>query len=358
MSLIVQELCGSIKALNVVAKKIIQHQSKSCKVILSSKWKIDLGQYEQTTKFAKRQYSDIPSNGTCSMPNHYCLICGKSFFDSKALNLHISRTHMTSILQILRDDPMNTYKAIFGSENFKGESGGVLDFKNAMTITLEGKYKGMWKCWNDGTHGGPIKAIMKINPNLTFAQAAEEGAKIAKKLKHKSDEEVKVKDLHSLDTGKNNIVLKIDSNKVEQNRILAAQNIWQICNNLKGSLAEVYLVEHRHIPQELIPRLAFKFLPRDTLWSYTDYDKHGVPLQVKNRTPALVVPVKDMHNEVRGIQRIFLDKKSGEKSKQMKKVKLSKGVIRSAAGIVQPGQSNQILFLAEGPETGAFCGKL
>ena len=91
------------------------------KVILSSKWKIDLGQYEQTTKFAKRQYSDIPSNGTCSMPNHYCLICGKSFFDSKALNLHISRTHMTSILQILRDDPMNTYKAIFGSENFKAE---------------------------------------------------------------------------------------------------------------------------------------------------------------------------------------------------------------------------------------------
>ena len=90
MSLIVQELCGSIKALNVVAKKIIQHQSKSCKVILSSKWKIDLGQYEQTTKFAKRQYSDIPSNGTCSMPNHYCLICGKSFFDSKALNPYLA----------------------------------------------------------------------------------------------------------------------------------------------------------------------------------------------------------------------------------------------------------------------------
>ena len=196
MSLIVQELYGSIKADNVLAKQTILPQSKSCKVILSSKCKIQPGQYDQTTKCVQRQYSDIPRNRTCSLQKHYCLICGKNFFDSKALNLHISRHHMTSILQILRNDPINTYKAIFGSENFKGESGGVLDFKDALTITLEGKYQGMWRCWKDGTYGGPIKAIMKINPNLTFAQAVDEGAKIAKQLKHKStNSKINLKDL-------------------------------------------------------------------------------------------------------------------------------------------------------------------
>ena len=87
--------------------------------------------------------------------------------------------------------------------------------------------------------------------------------------------------------------------------------------------------------------------------SYTDYDEQGMPFRVENLTPSLVVPVRDVNEDITAVQRIFLDKKSGGKPKTMKRHKYSKGVLHGSAGVVQKGKPGNIVFAAEGPETAA-----
>ena len=356
MSLIVPKFSHGIKSLRKISRLIIKHH-RCHEMILWSHLKIlHCPPYQKTTK---KLFSDLPRNENHSVKTYKCLICGKDCLDEKRLTIHLNRTHMPSIMEQLRNDPMNTYMAIFGSKNFKSQSGGHLDFKGALTVQLEGKYSGLWRCWTDGKYGGPIKAIMRCNPNLTYHQAVETGAKIASRLKHESKGGIiATETLPKTDIRKESSDIKNELQDTEKYRILAAQSLWQSCKRLRGSLAEKYLVKHRCIPQDVIPRLAFKFLPRDTLWSYTDYDKNGEPLQVKNYNPALIVPVKNKNNELCGVQRIFLDRISGGKSKIKSQVKFSKGVLRGGAGIVQFGQPNELLFLAEGPETGASIASI
>ena len=354
MSLAVKELCCGIKSLKGVSRQIIQQLVMPGRLITLPLCNVEVKtHYRELTKNTVRFYSDFPRNKASLAKKYKCLICGKDHFDEKSLNVHLNRCHVTKILEQLRNDPLNTYKAIFGNENYKGQSSGQIDFKNALTVTMEGKYYGMWKCWTDGKYGGPIKAIMRCNPNFTYAQAVEAGAKIANRLKLETSQRSENDSLTSEDK---TLKTTIPKNKVRndgEHRILAAQNIWQNSRRLKGSLAEKYLVDHRSIPPDIIPRLAFKFLPRDTLWSYTDYNNDGEPIQMKNYTPALVVPVKNIDDKISAVQRIFLDKDTGAKSKLKNQVKYSKGVIRGGAGIVQYGQPNELLFIAEGPETGA-----
>ena len=353
MSLAVKELCCGIKSLKGVSRQIIQQLVMPGRLITLPLCNVEVKTHRELTKNTVRFYSDFPRNKASLAKKYKCLICGKDHFDEKSLNVHLNRCHVTKILEQLRNDPLNTYKAIFGNENYKGQSSGQIDFKNALTVTMEGKYYGMWKCWTDGKYGGPIKAIMRCNPNFTYAQAVEAGAKIANRLKLETSQRSENDSLTSEDK---TLKTTIPKNKVRndgEHRILAAQNIWQNSRRLKGSLAEKYLVDHRSIPPDIIPRLAFKFLPRDTLWSYTDYNNDGEPIQMKNYTPALVVPVKNIDDKISAVQRIFLDKDTGAKSKLKNQVKYSKGVIRGGAGIVQYGQPNELLFIAEGPETGA-----
>ena len=303
---------------------------------------------------------DHPYPGTWSVKNHVCFICGKSFYDIKGLNIHLTKQHSSFVIQTLRKNSIKAYKDIFGRENFKGISGNCMDFKNAITVNLKGNYEGIWTCWTDGSRGGPIKAIMRVNPDISYAEAIKMGALIA----GISDKDLKANkaiggEFHTEDMGwsikesrKN-----LDSyDKAQNQRKLVAQEIWDKSVELEGSLGEVYLVKHRRIPPETIPRLEFKFLPHRSPWetiSYTDYDDNGMPYKVDNITPSLVVPVKDINGNISGIQRIFLDKNSGGKPKFKKQNKYSKGVLNGAAGVVQTGQPGQILFVAEGPETGA-----
>ena len=353
MSLAVKELSCSIKTLKGLSRQIIQQLVMPGRLITLRLCNVEVKTHREFTKNTVRLYCDLPRNKAYFAKKYKCLICGKDYFDEKSLNVHLNRIHVTTIIEQLRNDPLNTYKAIFGSENYKGQISGQIDFKNALTVTTEGKYYGMWKCWTDGKYGGPIKAILRCNPNFTYVQAVEAGAKIANRLKLETSHKSEIGSFTSTGNSLKTAILKSKERNDEGHRILAAQNIWQNSRRLKGSLAEKYLVDHRSIPPDIIPRLAFRFLPRDTLWSYTDYNNDGEPIQVKNYTPALVVPVKNINDEISAVQRIFLDKDTGAKSKFKNQAKFSKGVIRGGAGIVQYGQPNELLFVAEGPETGA-----
>lgn len=352
----------SVGRISNIVSFLFNKHSKSNEHTETSRFKSQSGycQLQRTLCTNKTFLCDSPYPGSWTVKKYSCIICGKSFFDINGLNMHITRQHTFVVTNHLRKDPIHTYKAIFGIENFKGNVGGQLDFKDALTVTLKGQYAGMWKCWSDGSYGGPIKAIMRVNPALTYADAVKAGADIA----GLSIKELKANpggnnDLGNLDTSWTVIESRKaigELDKAEAQRKLVAQEIWSKCIDLEGTLGEIYLVEHRHIPQEIIHRLEFKYLPHRSMWetiSYTDYDEHGMAIKVENITPSLVVPVKDLYGNVSGVQRIFLDKMSGGKPKNKKQNKFSKGLIRGGAGVVQTGQPFQTVFVAEGPETGA-----
>jgi hypothetical protein len=46
-----------------------------------------------------------------------------------------------------------------------------------------------------------------------------------------------------------------------------ARSIWEASKDLKGSLGEKYLIEHRKIPRRYVRRLDFRFLPEGALYS-------------------------------------------------------------------------------------------
>ena len=168
----------------IISNKVvfqIKRLSKWNEHTVTSPFKSKFGhcQFQRTISMNNSFLCDSPYPGSWTVKKYCCIICGKSFFDINGLNMHITKQHTLVVTNHLRKDPIHAYKAIFGIENFKGSVGSQLDFKNALTVTLKGRYMGMWKCWSDGTYGGPIKAIMRSNPDLTYAEAVKAGAEIA-----------------------------------------------------------------------------------------------------------------------------------------------------------------------------------
>ena len=119
----------------------------------------------------------------------------------------------------------------------------------------------------------------------------------------------------------------------------------------QGTVAEKYLLQHRHITPETIDRLAFRSVPIGATYNFFDYAT-GTPRPKLNKYPKLVVPVYNKHNQLTGIQRIYLDPKTNNKTTDLEKAKLSKGTIRGSLGLVQKG-IDETVYLVEGPETGA-----
>jgi hypothetical protein len=187
--------------------------------------------------------------------------------------MHITKSHSAIVIDNLRKDPLQTYKAIFGEDNFKGNSGSQLDFKNALTVSLKGTYAGIWKCWTDGKYGGPIKAIMRVNPQISYAKAVELGAQIAG-LSNKDLNSIRWKDDASRTSYEATWTVKesrgsIDNlNKAEEQRTLVAKEIWSKCLDLEGTLGEVYLL-HISFATNVLCSSAFFKLSIDPLDSLT-----------------------------------------------------------------------------------------
>lgn len=98
---------------------------------------------------------------------------------------------------------------------------------------------------------------------------------------------------------------------------------------------------------EAVERLCFGFLPKQAL--FADEDEEVAP----RRNPALLVPVRNADWDLTGVQRIFLDEKTGGKPKYSKQNKFSKGVLKGSCGVVQYFKGSSTVFVVEGPETGA-----
>ena len=94
-----------------------------------------------------------------------------------------------------------------------------------------------------------------------------------------------------------------------------------------------------------------RFLPKGSKW--LDADSNGKLVEKVNKIPALVIPARNEKGDVTGVQRIYLDENTANKNTFMKTAKLSKGQIQSCAGVIQKGDKQGFLYIAEGPETGA-----
>lgn len=224
---------------------------------------------------------------------HPCRFCGKVFPNESVLNIHLGTYHSLRISRTLKSDPVTTYKSIFG-EDVKRETTSELRYKGGLVVTLKGPKAGCWYSFTTGKGGGPLKAIQEVK-GCTFQEALDHAAGM-----------ITSDDIERSDISFENKV--IDG---EENRIKTAENIWDQAVPLAGTLGERYLVRHRKIPKSVVPRLKFRFLGANS--EYVEVEEDGNEVIKTNTTPAVVVPVVDEESVLTGVQRIFLDPKTGGK---------------------------------------------
>jgi conjugative transfer relaxase protein TraI len=263
------------------------------------------------------------------------------FKESKSLVNHHAQSQKTFldasvITHALLDNPMESYRAIFGEP--KKVSSKEMRYEGGLVVSLKGSKAGFWYNFSEGEGGSPIQAIMRER-NISFQEALKEGAAIAGIAETSTFAAMPKKRQKQV----------IHNKQEEKNKITSAKSIVKGGVSIKGTLAERYLKEHRNIEDP--SRLNVLFWPKGSTWKATD--DNGDLYEKNNKIPALLIPAKNDKGEITGVQRIYLDGKTGGKNTFMDTAKLSKGKIESSAGIIQKGEKLGTLYLAEGPETAA-----
>ena len=242
----------------------------------------------------------------------------------------------SKISETLLANPEETYRSIFGEP--KKITSKEMRFEGGLIVSLKGGKTGLWYDFSAGVGGNPIQAIMH-EQGLSFSEALKEAASIAgisglEPMK----QPFKEKRVHA-----------VTNAAEEKNKIISARSILKGGVPIKGTLAERYLKEHRNIEKPEL--LNVSFWPKGAVWKATD--DNGDLYEKTNKIPALLIAAKNEKGEVTGVQRVYLDEKTGGKNTFMSAAKLSKGEIESSAGIIQKGEKLGTLYLAEGPETAA-----
>jgi hypothetical protein len=284
---------------------------------------------------------EIPWNNKRSTNAHTATKSHIIYKEEKSpLNNH-NKSHKTFldasvITQALIDNPTESYRAIFGEP--KKVSSKEMRYEGGLVVNLKGSKAGLWYNFSEGEGGSPIQAIMRER-NMSFQEALKEGAAIAG-ISGASAFSAMPSKRQSQD---------IHGKQEEKNKITSAKSIVKGGIPIKGTLAERYLKEHRSIEKPEL--LNVSFWPKGAVWKATD--DNGDLYEKTNKIPALLIAAKNEKGEVTGVQRVYLDEKTGGKNTFMDTAKLSKGKIESSAGVIQKGEKLGTLYLAEGPETAA-----
>jgi conjugative transfer relaxase protein TraI len=243
----------------------------------------------------------------------------------------------TVITDALVAKPEESYRAIFGEP--KKITSKEMRYSGGLVVSLKGSKAGFWYDFSEGVGGSPIQALMR-EQGLSFQEALKEGAAIAgiSGLTTSIVPQPKAKQPDTL-----------SESEEEKNKILSAKSILKGGIPIVGTLAERYLKEHRSI--ENPGKLNVLFWPKGASWLATD--EKGKLYEKPNKIPALLITAKNEKGEITGVQRVYLDEKTGGKNTFMEDAKLSKGKIEGSAGLLQKGEKLGTLYLAEGPETGA-----
>lgn len=271
-------------------------------------------------------YGVTQNNRVNSIPNktNNRIIKVNEFFDAKTIN------------DSLLAKPEETYRAIFGEP--KKITSREMRYSGGLVISLKGNKSGCWYDFSEGVGGSPLQAIMRER-GMDFNEALKEGASISGNYSFNNSNAIR-----QLKSEKN----QIDINE-EKNKIRSAKSIVKGGISIKNTLGERYLKQHRGI--ENPDRLNVLFWPKGSAWK--GIDDNGNLYERINKIPALLIPAYNEKNELTGVQRIYLDPKTGKKNTFLETAKLSQGKIENSAGILQRGEKFGRLYLTEGPETGA-----
>jgi len=287
-----------------------------------------------------------------------CPFCSFHCLNEAELNRHIKSLHAPVINAKLSQNPLETYTKILG-RGVKRTSSKELRFGNGLSVTLTGNYRGFWYDWSAGKGGGPIEAIQGCS-GRPYVEAAIEAATMA----GLNCSELSESQRDLMRTVRDELISESERALQEESRLKGyrvetAKNIWAKGQPLAATLAERYLVEHRGIPPEVIPRLTLKFLEEGA--TYSELDIMGVRQRKVNPDPALLVPIESPQGELTGVQRIYIDRFSGGKPTKLEggvsvksKHKFSLGSVAGNAGLIHSPSSGIVggdVIVAEGPET-------
>ena len=247
----------------------------------------------------------------------------------KPLRLHMD---VASINDALMANPEATYKAIFGEP--KRVSGHVMEYPDSLKVTIKGTKAGLWHHFGEAKGGAPIQAIMFAR-NLNFKEALTVAAELS--------------GLHSSTVFPvKQSLIQPEKTSVESNQlaIQSANSIWKGTMPLTRSLAEKYLKTHRGItdPSRLND---LRFWPVGAHWQ--KMDANGKLVDAVNKLPVLVIAARNAGHQISAVQRIYLDKNTAKKNQFMQAAKLSSGVMKGSAGIIQKGDKHGKLYIADSP---------
>lgn len=238
--------------------------------------------------------------------------------------------------EVLMANPEQCYTAIFGTPKTKNSK--ELRYPGGLVVSLKGNKAGLWFDFGSGKGGSPIQAIIHEN-NVSFKEALAIAAKLAGTEEITSEKPIRRTLKEQIHEEKQTI----------KNKIISARSIMKGSKPIEDTLAERYLKEHRGLQNPT--KLNMRFWPKNEKW--LSLDDKGNLIEKINKIPALVIAAKNEKGDITGVQRVYLDEKTANKNTFMDKAKISKGHIKSSAGIIQEGMKFGTVYIAEGPETAA-----
>lgn len=209
--------------------------------------------------------------------------------------------------------------------------------KGSLAVTISGKYQGTFKDFDTGDKGNLLTLIQQ-KLQLNFKETLEYAAKL-------------INHTYSMDIDNNHTVSirhnKTKNNEInehQQKRIHYAQMLANEAINIKGTLAEKYLVNTRGINLTKWP-VDVKFHP-------------GIYNKLNNSSnPALLIIARNKDNKVQAVQAIYLDPKNAEKAEVDIK-KQTFGVLKGSLFYASNNSNDKsTAIICEGPEDALSIAK-
>lgn len=243
-----------------------------------------------------------------------------------------------TINDALMVNPIESYSAIFGEP--KSLNSKEMRYSGGLIVALRGSKQGLWYDFGEGQGGTPIDALM-VTRGLNFKDALRAAADLAGIAPNQYPAPFIAPRINERS--------QTDHQKLIESKQASAKSIWEGSVPIQGTLAETYLKKHRGI--EHCNVLNVRFWPKGAQW--INCDEEGNLVSKTNQIPALIVPAHNANHQLTGVQRIYLDARTGSKNQFMDNPKLSKGIIEGSAAMLQKGMKGAPVYLCEGPETAA-----
>lgn len=274
------------------------------------------GAKDTLTSDLKRHASNFISKPNYKRTSNYNIETNPSYTSAKEIN------------QALTTDIEKLTHHLLGKPNYHLSSSSNLRYgnKGSLSINLS---TGLWRNFETGEKGN---ALQLISSEMGFTNV-KDSLSYAKDFLNYRDTQVITQSNRS---SKENIPQVKDSpNKTAYAKQLYAQSL-----PIKGTLAERYLKQHRHLQN--YSNADLRFLSKISTW-------HG---DKKTEVPALLSIARDNKGEVNHVQVIRLNPMTGEKDSASRIIKQTYGKMNGYGIELNKSSDNKVTYITEGVETG------